>query len=62
MPTFTDLDALLQQYAAAIPDLNLDGDDQEEYSTMLLRLQNTIETGEPNARIVNESLAYLSRF
>ena len=34
MPTLTD------KYAAAIPDLNLDGDEQEEYSTVLLRLQN----------------------
>ena len=28
---------------------------------MLLRLQNTIETGEPNERIVKECLAYFGR-
>lgn len=44
MPTLTDLDALVQQYAAAIPDLNLGGNEQEEYGTMLLRLQDTVET------------------
>ena len=62
MPTLTDLESLVQQYAAAIPELNLDGDEQEEYSTILLRLQNTVETGEPNERIVNECLGYLRQF
>lgn len=33
MPTVTDLTALVEKLAAAIPDLNLDGDEQEEYST-----------------------------
>ena len=49
-------------FAAVIPNLNLDGDDQEEYSTMLLWLQNQVETGEPSERIVNECLAYLEQF
>jgi hypothetical protein len=62
MPTVTDLDALVQQYAAAIPDLNLDGDQQKEYSTMLLWLQNTVETGEPSDAVVNKCLVYFSRF
>ena len=62
MPTLTDLDALVAQYADAIPTLNMDGDHQEEYSAMLLRLQNTVETGEPNARTVNECLAYFARY
>ena len=35
----------------AIPALNLDGDDLEEYSTVLLRLQNQVETGD----LVSES-------
>jgi hypothetical protein len=39
------------------PDLNLDGDEQEEFSTMLLWLHNQIETGEPSEAIVNECLA-----
>ena len=61
MPTLTDLTSLVERLAAAIPDLNLDGDEQEEYSTMLLWLQNQVETGEPSERIVNECLMYFSR-
>ena len=33
MPTLTDLTALVDKLAAGLPDLNLDGDEQEEYST-----------------------------
>ena len=62
MQTLTDLTALVEKYAAAIPDLNLDGNEQEEYSTMLLWLQNQIETGEPSERVVKECLAYFARF
>jgi hypothetical protein len=62
MQTLTDLTALLEKYIAAIPALNLDGDELEEYSTVLLRLQNQVETGEPSERIVKECLAYLERF
>jgi hypothetical protein len=62
LPMPHPMDALVQEYAARIPDLNLDGDELEEYSTVLLRLQNTVETGEPNERIVSECLAYLARF
>jgi N-acetylneuraminic acid mutarotase len=61
MPTLTDLTALVEKLAAAIRDLNLDGDEQEEYSTMLLRLQNQIETGEPSEWFVNECLEYFRR-
>ena len=56
--TVKELNALIERLALVIPDLNLDGDEQEEYSTMLLRFQNTVETGEPNKRIVFECLAY----
>ena len=62
MQTLTDLTALVEKYAAGIEDLNLDGDELEEYSTVLLRLQNQVETGEPSERIVKECLAYLERF
>lgn len=62
MPTLTDLTALVEKYAAAIPDLNLNGDEQEEYSTMLLWLQNQVETGEPSEHIVPECLSYFARF
>ena len=61
MPTITDLTALVDDFAAAIPELNLDGDELEEYSTMLLRLQNQVETGEPIEWIVNECFNYLNR-
>ncbi len=62
MPTLTDLTALLEKYIAAIPNLNMDGDELEEYSTMLLWLQNQVETGEPSEAIVKECLAYLEQF
>ena len=61
MPTLTDLSALVEQFAAAIPDLNLTGDEQEEYSTVLLRLQNQVETGEPSELIVRECLDYFKQ-
>jgi hypothetical protein len=32
MQTLTDLTALLEKYMAAIPSLNLDGDELEEYT------------------------------
>ena len=61
MPTLIELTALVEKLASAIPELNLDGDEQEEYCTMLLWLQNQIETGEPSAMIVEECLAYFGR-
>lgn len=42
MQTLTDLTALAGKFAAGIPNLNLDGDELEEYSTVLLRLQNQV--------------------
>ena len=62
MPTLTDLTALVERLAAAIPDLNLDGDEQEEYSTMLLWLQTQVETGGPSDSIVNKCLVYFKQF
>lgn len=62
MQTLTDLIALVEKYAAAIDDLNLDANEREEYSTMLLWLQNQMETGEASEKIVQECLAYFSRF
>lgn len=62
MPNILELGALVQRYAAALSKLNLDGDEQEEYSTMLLWLQNQVETGEPSERIVQQSLEYFGRF
>lgn len=60
MQTLLDLHLLVDEFAAAISELNLDGDELEEYSTMLLRLQNQVETGEPSEAIVNECLNYLN--
>jgi len=62
MPTVTDLPAVIEKLAAGIQDLNLDGNEQEEYSTMLLWLQNQVETGEPSEKIVKQCLAYFARF
>jgi len=62
VPSLTDLTALVEKYAAAIPNLNLDGEEQEEYSTILLWLQNQVETGEPSEKIVKKCLAYFARF
>ena len=56
MKSVYSLCVLVDKYASEIEKLNLDGDQLEEYSTILLRLQNTVETGEPNERIVNECL------
>ena len=58
----TDLTALVEQYAAAIPNLNMDGEEQEEYSTMLLWLQNQVETGEPSQAIVERCISYFAKF
>lgn len=48
MQSLLDLNLLMAKYAALLPKLNLDGDGQEEYSTMLLRLHNQVETGDPS--------------
>jgi len=62
MQSLTDLTLLLQKYVAGIPALNLDGDELEEYSTVLLQFQNQLETGEPNDQVVKKCLAYLEQF
>ena len=61
MPAITDLTARLEGLAAAIPDLNLGGE-QEKYSTRASGFQNQVETDDPSERIVNECLAYFVRF
>jgi hypothetical protein len=62
MQSIYGLYLLVDKYATAIERLNLNGDELEEYSTVLLRLQNQVETGEPSDRIVNECIDWLSRF
>ena len=53
---------LVDKYASEIEKLDLDGDQLEEYCTVLLHLQNQVEMGEPSHKIVDQCLAYLSRF
>jgi hypothetical protein len=53
---------LVDKYASEIEKLNLDGDQLEEYSAILLHLQNQVETGEPSHKIVDQCLSYLARF
>jgi hypothetical protein len=62
MQSIYGLYLLVDKYATAIEKLDLNGDELEEYSTVLLRLQNQVETGEPSDRIVNECIDWLSRF
>jgi hypothetical protein len=62
MQSLLDLHLLVDKFAALLPDLNLDGDEQEEYSTMLLRLQNQVEGCEPNETFVDHCLDWLDRF
>lgn len=61
MHTAIDLTALVGSYAAVLPNLDLSGDDQEEYSTVLWWLRNTIEAGAPKETIVRECVEYLDR-
>jgi hypothetical protein len=62
MQSLYTLYMLVDKYATEIEKLNLDGDQLEEYSTVLLHLQNQVETGEPSHKIVNQCLAYLCKF
>lgn len=61
MLTIDDLSTQIEKLAMSIPDLNLSGEEQEEYSTMLPRLEKQIETGEPSESIVKECLGYFRR-
>jgi hypothetical protein len=62
MQSLLDLHLLVDKYAALLPKLELNGDEQEEYSTMLLWLQNQVEGGTPNVTFVNQCLDWLERF
>jgi hypothetical protein len=61
MALATDLHTLVEELAAQLEALNLSGDDQAEYSTMLCRLENQADSDEPNERVVSECIAYFSR-
>jgi len=62
MPNNVELSALVERLAAGLPKLTLEGDEQEEFSKMLLWLQNQVETGEPSEQIVRQCLEYFGRF
>jgi hypothetical protein len=62
MQPILDLQFLVEKIAAALPDLNLDSDEQVEYSTMLLWLQKQIEGRTPNRSFVDQCLEWLQRF
>lgn len=53
---------LVDKYASEIEKLNLDSDQLKEYSTVLIHLQNQVNTLYPSDRVVNECLAWLQRF
>ena len=50
MQRLPDLYLIVDKFASLLPNLNLDGDEQEEYSTMLLWLQNQVEGGTPRTQ------------
>lgn len=62
MQSLYSLYMLVDKYATEIEKLNLDSDQLEEYSTVLLHLQNQVEIGEPSHKIVDQCLTYLSKF
>jgi hypothetical protein len=61
MQPLLDLYLLVDKYADLLPKLDLNGEEQEEYSTMLLWLQNQVEGGTPRESFVNQCLAWLDR-
>ena len=62
MSITTNLHALVEDYAAKLGTLNLSGDDQEAYSTLLSWLENQADRDEPNWTIVEECRAYLDQY
>ena len=60
MQSLKELNALVERLTSALPNLGLDDDQQEEYGTMLLWLQNQVETGEPAEWIVDECMKYFN--
>jgi hypothetical protein len=58
MQPVLDLYLLVDEYAALVPKLN--GEDKDEYSTMLLHLQKQMEGGTPNETFVDRCLIWLA--
>jgi len=61
MAIATDLNALVEEFAAVLGQREWSGEDQEEYSTVLARLESQAERNEPNEAIIDECLAYLGK-
>jgi len=61
MAILTNLQALVEKYAARLELLELTGEEQEEYGTMLCRLENQADREQPNQAIVEECVSFLSR-
>jgi len=62
METLKVLGAATYLYALTGLHLEMTGEEQEEYATMLLWLQNQVEMGDPNPKIVERSRAWLNNF
>jgi hypothetical protein len=62
MALLTDFDHLVDEFAARMQSLDLSGDEQEEYSAVLNRLENQVDRDEPSYPIVVECARYLSQF
>ena len=62
MRSMYNLYLLVDKYATQIEKLNLDGDELEQYSSVLLQLQNEVEGGAQSERIVEQCIEMLRRF
>jgi hypothetical protein len=60
MQPVLDLLLLVDKNAALLPKLN--GEDKEEYSTMLLHLQKQVENGTADETLVDRCLNWLARY
>jgi len=62
MALLTDFENIVDDFARRLETLQLDGDEQEDYSAMLNRLENQVDRERPNYQIVVECARYLARF
>jgi hypothetical protein len=62
MATANNLYTLVDDFAARLESLKLNGDDQAAYSTMLCRLESQADREESNYAIVVECVAYFGRY
>jgi len=62
MALLTDFENIVDAFAGRLDSLELTGDEQEEYSAVLSRLENQVERDAPNYAIVVECAKYLAQF